>query len=1016
MFPSLSSKLSSTLARASAFLALAAATTCLSAQTTRNVGPGQPYTTIQSGIDAANPGDTVLVAPGTYYEQLNFNGKGITLVSSGGASTTIIDGSGTGTVVYMYSTSPSQLAILDGFTIQHGYPNGQGDLYNIGGAVDAAGNAIVRNNIIANNTSCGVDVLNGNVTVQNNHIFNNVSASGAGANCRVNGFGIYAHDNTVIRTNINLLNNLIEQNQDGGISMYNLDASTTVNIEQNVIRSNGVLGQGPGVSTGIFALTNVIGNLITGNGGPGIDQYLNNTITVINNTVYLNSLSCVPQYAYQGTEVQLGIVDNAATLSNNMIVGSSNSYPVVSCTSNPFEGQFNWDHNIVYDTVTHTGSIPCFPDPTGINLYVDPHLRNPSGGDYHLAAGSPAIDTGNNSAPLLTTTDLDGNPRIQDATGTPCAIVDIGAYEYPGVITHCITETETLTSSLNPSNFGANVTFTATLNSTSGTPTGTVQFKDGSTVLGVQTVSTTGTSSYSTAALSVGTHPITAVYEPTGLFTATSASLSQVVNGSPTTTALTCNPSTISIGGTSLFSAMVTSPNGTPTGSITFTDNGTTLAQPTLASGNASFTYTGQSRGTHNILATYIPTGSFSASSASCAVTVNGLPTTTTVAVTPNPSTYGQPVIFSAHVAPVAPNKAVPTGTINFLFCRGAEISATLDASGNVSVIQPAPNNSYEIASPVGSCTFTAQYSGDTIFDPSTSATDTYIVTPAPSTTTIISASPNPAYFSQTVSFTVQVKGVPSPTANPVTGLPIPPATTLATGTINLSDGTVLIGSAPVVAGAPGNQAVLTTSTLSIGSHTITASYSGDANLGGSVSSPVTEVITAAPPPNFSLTGTNITIPALHSGTGDLELTSLNSFSGSIAVTCNPPYPVNYTCTLQYPSSTLRAGASSVVAFTLNYSATATVRTKTRIVLATFFPLTLISLLGLARKRRTPLRALLTLSLLTILTTATTACGPDHFIPITTGTYPLTFTATGTSQGTSTPITHTVTINATITP
>jgi len=92
------------------------------------------------------------------------------------------------------------------------------------------------------------------------------------------------------------------------------------------------------------------------------------------------------------------------------------------------------------------------------------------------------------------------------------------------------------------------------------------------------------------------------------------------------------------------------------------------------------------------------------------------------------------------------------------------------------------------------------------------------------------------------------------------------------------------------------------------------------------------------------------------------------------------------------------------------------VRTENKIFLAALFPLTLLSLIGLARKRSTPLRALLSLVLLAILATATTACGPDHFIPITTGTFPITFTATGTSQGTNTPITHTVTINATIVP
>jgi hypothetical protein len=215
-----------------------------------------------------------------------------------------------------------------------------------------------------------------------------------------------------------------------------------------------------------------------------------------------------------------------------------------------------------------------------------------------------------------------------------------------------------------------------------------------------------------------------------------------------TTTALTCNPSTISIGATSLFSAMVTSPGRTPSGSITFTDNGNPLGQPFLVNGNATFTYTDQTTGAHGIVANYIPTGSFGASSASCSVTVNGLPTTTTVAVSPNPSTYGQPVIFSAHVAPAAPNRLVPTGQVRFTFCRGATTVATLDASGNASFVSPLPN---AISEPVSSCTFTGQYLGDTNFAPSTSPTDTYIVTPAPSTTTIISApptqpsSPNPS-------------------------------------------------------------------------------------------------------------------------------------------------------------------------------------------------------------------------------------------------------------------------------
>lgn len=83
--------------------------------------PGD-YLNIQEAIDAAANGDTVLVAPGTYFENIDFLGKSITVMSSDGADVTIMDGNYTASVA-TFQSGEGLDSVLDGFTLTNGLGN-----------------------------------------------------------------------------------------------------------------------------------------------------------------------------------------------------------------------------------------------------------------------------------------------------------------------------------------------------------------------------------------------------------------------------------------------------------------------------------------------------------------------------------------------------------------------------------------------------------------------------------------------------------------------------------------------------------------------------------------------------------------------------------------------------------------------------------------------------------------------------------------------------------------------------
>jgi hypothetical protein len=155
------------------------------------------------------------------------------------------------------------------------------------------------------------------------------------------------------------------------------------------------------------------------------------------------------------------------------------------------------------------------------------------------------------------------------------------------------------------------VIFTATVTGSGGIPTtGTVTFKDGQTTLGTRTLNGLGAATYTTTSLSVGTHSITAVYGGDSNFNgSTSPALSQKVNKANTSTTVISSLHPSVRGQSVIFTATVkaTAPGaGTPTGTVTFKDGGKVLGTKALdGSGQATYTTTSLSVGTHSITAVY---------------------------------------------------------------------------------------------------------------------------------------------------------------------------------------------------------------------------------------------------------------------------------------------------------------------------------------------------------------------------------------------------------------------------
>ena len=265
--------------------------------------------------------------------------------------------------------------------------------------------------------------------------------------------------------------------------------------------------------------------------------------------------------------------------------------------------------------------------------------------------------------------------------------------------------TMVLSSVPDPSSFGQSVTYTATVNGSGATPTGTVTFLDDGSVLNIVGVNGSGVAIDTPTNLNVATHTITAIYSGDSTYAVSNATLTggQTVSQAVTTsTVVSSNQSTV-FGQPMTFTATVTGQyGGTPSGTVTFKDNGTPIGTGLLnqqSTDTATFTPVSSvinNASTQTITAVYAGNINFTTSTGTLTggQTVTQASTSTVVTSSLNPSGYTQTVTFTATVAVTAPGAGVPTGTVTFkdgttslgtgILNLGSPDTATLTAPSSV--------------------------------------------------------------------------------------------------------------------------------------------------------------------------------------------------------------------------------------------------------------------------------------------------------------------------------------------
>jgi hypothetical protein len=488
----------------------------------------------------------------------------------------------------------------------------------------------------------------------------------------------------------------------------------------------------------------------------------------------------------------------------------------------------------------------------------------------------------------------------------------------------------TLASNNNPSASGQTVAFIAMVSGSSKViPTGTISLADNGNLMASVPLDKNGSATFSTSALSVGQHAITLSYDGDANFSGTSAQLTQTVTDANTSTTLTgpANPATF--GQPMSLKATVTSNGAAPTGTVTFSDAGTSIGTASLTQGgSAVLTLSSLAPGPHTFVAAYSGDPKTATSSSTPLLLTVKQNTQLTLTSNSNPAWTLSPISITAAVSNAG--SAPATGSLSFTLGGTAIGTAPLDAAGRATINLSAENAAVY--------TLAASYSGDGDNFGSTSASYSETVQLRTTTTTVTGSAGDPTNPQQiTLIAVVGSQG------------PLPP-----TGAVTFSNGNAILGQTPV--GSTG--VALLTTTFTQASEQITVSYSGDINYAASQSTAPVQSgsVTAAPQFVLAVSAPSVTVVTSEHTTIQVTIASITGFSDTIALGCLG-LPHAGTCTFTPSQVVLSANGTATASLIVDTgnplgsgSGTSASLAHGRVMFLCWLPMGLLA--GMLRRRR----------------------------------------------------------------